>query len=449
MIASKVIKCSDHNLYETYSNNYIGRNDFLHRFVYVLGQINEATTIAVDGDWGCGKTFFVKQAKMIMDAHNDYISANNEEQRIKIRNVWNQATKNKDYGEIKPQVSVYYDAWLHDDDTHPLLSLVFEIYRSVQHEYSFEEFPNVIDILGKIADASTSRNLSGVIDSLRSKKNPFEELTERQALASKIKEFLGSLIHEKGDRLIVYIDELDRCNPNFAVRLLEKIKHYFDNDDITFVLSINSFELQNTIRNYYGSEFNASRYLNRFFDLRFSLPPVDTRSYLWSIGENIDHYPVAKYIIERYGFQMRDIAKYIRLLNISFPRHIDFERRFNSTTYAFCCRIIVPLMIGMQMYDITKYKSFIEGNNRSELDFMLEIKELSNWINWFVSKENENIDAQEQAHRLTMVYNALFSSTVQHSEQAIGRLRINSNIQNTVKEVVSLLSNMAYYNDND
>ena len=44
MIASKVIKCSDHNLYETYSNNYIGRNDFLHRFVYVLGQINEATT---------------------------------------------------------------------------------------------------------------------------------------------------------------------------------------------------------------------------------------------------------------------------------------------------------------------------------------------------------------------------------------------------------------------
>ena len=35
-------------------------------------------------------------------------------------------------------------------------------------------------------------------------------------------------------------------------------------------------------------------------------------------------------------------------------------------------------MIGMQMYDISKYKSFIEGNNRSELDFLLEIKELSN-----------------------------------------------------------------------
>ena len=146
---------------------------------------------------------------------------------------------------------------------------------------------------------------------------------------------------------------------------------------------------------------------------------------------------------------MRDIAKYIRILNISFPRHMTFDGRFNSTTYSFCCRIIVPLMIGMQMYDITKYKCFIEGNNRSELDFMLEIKELSNWITWFVSKENENIDAQEQAHRLTMVYNALFSSTIPYSEQTIGRLRINNDIQNTVKEVVSLLSNMAYYNDND
>ena len=106
-------------------------------------------------------------------------------------------------------------------------------------------------------------------------------------------------------------------------------------------------------------------------------------------------------------------------------------------------------MIGMQMYDISKYKSFIEGNNRSELDFLLEIKELSNWITRYISKENEKIGAQEQAHRLTLVYNALFSSTIPYSEQTIGQLRIDRNIQNTVKEVVSLLSSLAYNNDND
>ena len=47
------------------------------------------------------------------------------------------------------------------------------------------------------------------------------------------------------------------------------------------------------------------------------------------------------------------------------------------------------------------------------------------------------------------LYETYSNNYIQHSEQAIGRLHINNDIQNTVKEVVSLLSNMAYYNDND
>lgn len=49
---------------------------------------------------------------------------------------------------------------------------------------------------------------------------------------------------------------------------------------ITYVLSINTEELQHTIKNYYGDSFDACRYLDRFFYLRINLPPVDKKEIL-------------------------------------------------------------------------------------------------------------------------------------------------------------------------
>lgn len=58
-------------------------------------------------------------------------------------------------------------------------------------------------------------------------------------------------------------------NPSFAVKLLARIKHYFFHDRITFVFAVNINELQYTIKKHYGTDFDACRYLGRFFDLDF------------------------------------------------------------------------------------------------------------------------------------------------------------------------------------
>ena len=55
------------------------------------------------------------------------------------------------------------------------------------------------------------------------------------------------------------------------MKLLERIKHYFNNDRVTFLFSVNVAELQHTVKTHYGADFNASRYLDRFFDLRVPL----------------------------------------------------------------------------------------------------------------------------------------------------------------------------------
>ena len=67
----------------------------------------------------------------------------------------------------------------------------------------------------------------------------------------------------------IFIDELDRCKPTYAVEMLEAIKHVFDIPGLVFIVATNTKELQHTIKAVYGQGFNAESYLNRFFDSRY------------------------------------------------------------------------------------------------------------------------------------------------------------------------------------
>lgn len=69
----------------------------------------------------------------------------------------------------------------------------------------------------------------------------------------------------------IFIDELDRCRPTYAVEMLEAIKHIFDIEGLVIVVSTHTEELQHTIKALYGNDFNADNYLRRFFDTKYHL----------------------------------------------------------------------------------------------------------------------------------------------------------------------------------
>lgn len=77
-----------------------------------------------------------------------------------------------------------------------------------------------------------------------------------------------------GDRqLIVIVDELDRCRPDYALKILERIKHLFSTSNCKFLLVVNKISLIAFICKLYGLDENqATLYLNKFIKLDFSLP---------------------------------------------------------------------------------------------------------------------------------------------------------------------------------
>ena len=77
--------------------------------------------------------------------------------------------------------------------------------------------------------------------------------------------------------IVILIDELDRCRPNYAIALLETMKHFFNSTGVVYIVANNADELSHSIKALYGSGFDSAGYLKRFFDFQYRLKDPDTR----------------------------------------------------------------------------------------------------------------------------------------------------------------------------
>ena len=455
------------NLIDTLSEDLLDRNVSLYRFVSLLDHIEGCQSICIDAPWGAGKTFFVKQAKLVLDAFNPTVAFDSDEEKNKITGAMTRFANGSGENdkELQPQVSVYYDAWSNDNDVDPLLSLVYSIVTELNSDYSFKHAPGALKPMGELADILTGKDISDFFKALKSE-DALKEIKQQKSLQDMVSEFLDSLIPERGNRLVIFIDELDRCKPSYAVRLLERVKHYFSNERITFVFSVNKGELQHTVKRFYGDGFDASRYMDRFFDLQISLPPANVQKYVANIGldnENNLYEYICKAVVNEFHFELREIEKFYRIAKIAAyrPTHNDyfyFHRGSISKAEQFYLLAFVPIMIGLRLSDHEKYEAFIRGRDASPAYNILLTEDLSNSIlpllleanEAFSEKSygyNENSSIVSAKDKLTKAYEALFLPNGPEGPYGIsvGTIRITPDVRNRVMDTVSLLSGYALY----
>ena len=405
---------TEENLIKTLEADLLGRNQQLSYFYNLLLAQKGASTIAVDGKWGSGKTFFIKQSTMVINAKKP-VSIIEKEKREKILSKLF-LTESDNYDDCN--LAIYYDAWENDNDTEPVLSLIYEITKQLSVDFSLSDI-SVVKTAGAIIEAISGHNINGIKDALTSE-DPFKKFKEEKDVEQKIKDFFASILVERGNRLIIFIDELDRCKPTFAVHLLEQIKHYIFDDRITFVFSINLEQLQHTIKQYYGADFDSCRYLDRFFDLRISMPPANMEKFYSEIGLESRYYVdiVTKRIINMYNFELREITRFYSQIKAAV-----YEPTHDSEKYDFMFPdgkgrqiiliYIVPLLIGLKIADISKYDQFINGHNseplKELLDFDNDNRLLENMLNRdesFTKEEGKTLITTDEM--IDKFYNAIF-----------------------------------------
>ena len=258
----------------------------------LVERIDDPLVIALDGSWGSGKSFFLK---CWVGEHKNH----------------NADTK-----------TVYFDAFKHDYLDDPLIALtgaIAERFEEPDAEDAKERKEKsvkikraawavgrgVLRIGASVATFGATEALSDMGDAVADavgdeakvminssgKKDEAEQFwTAHDARISAMEAFRvalteltepvteeeakvdDTLVEGKPTRkLVIVIDELDRCRPDYALSLLEIIKHFFNVDGVHFVLGVNLAELQNGVEARYGSGVDAETYLQKFITIRMNL----------------------------------------------------------------------------------------------------------------------------------------------------------------------------------
>ena len=431
---------TEENIIDTFVKNSIGRNNSLLKLIEMLNYQDDSYSIALDGRWGSGKTFFVKQCKLVLDCLNDENQCTYKDQ---ILNVVSQDEIPK-LKKINFK-TVYFDAWKNDSDLDPIVSLsksiattAFSI-KTKAKSLAIEAGKNLVETATK---EIAKIDIDSILNIFRTEEN----------IEAKFKKELASLIPENG-RLIVFIDELDRCRPTYAIKLLERVHHFFDNNKITFIFSVNLYELKNTIKKLYGPSFDGDRYLDRFFYSIISLPDAN---YTYknindlSSGEK-DYLEYCDEISQKFNFSLREQNHFLSMIDItevknrflSFNYHTDVLGNGKEIVDLF----IIPYLIALKMVDSDQFNDFVFYNDGTDfIDFLSSSKIFSKFL-W-----DNDLNTRKKAAK--EIYGFIFSRPkIEGHLEIVKKPRIYIEepykLKKEVNDILSLVSNYANYEDKD
>lgn len=247
-----------------YQFDKLNRRPSVDLFSSIIGRFPQGCVCSISAPWGMGKTQFVKmlQIKLSQDGHKTF----------------------------------FFNAWESDYTEDPITAIISEISISKENKNFWGLLGRIVIGVGKELGKGALYKISGLdcesaIEALADwSKKKVEDYESQKATIQQFKQLLSEEIASIASELpvIFFIDELDRCNPTFAVRTLERIKHIFDIPNIVFVLSIDKSQLENSICGYFGSDkFNAKEYLRRFIDIEYQLPEPSYECYIDHIAQKV------------------------------------------------------------------------------------------------------------------------------------------------------------------
>ena len=113
---------TDENILDTIYKDPFNRNIEIESFLKMLTTIEGHFSISIDGKWGSGKTFFIKQCEMVLNVLDDENSLDSE----KSSKIFHSSilSQNNLRESLKKQKCVYFDAWANDSYGTPLIALL-------------------------------------------------------------------------------------------------------------------------------------------------------------------------------------------------------------------------------------------------------------------------------------------------------------------------------------
>lgn len=346
------IEINKDNIWE---GDLFSRNKVAEDFTKIVTSINQPYVLSINANYGSGKTFFLKR--------------------------WAEELKQKG------EKVVFFNAWDCDFVEKPLLPFLYNFIEQLKEqgliEYDLkEDLMNCKDVFYN-AIKGIIGNYSGInIDDLNEHKNAdtlkiprIKTLVEYQELKKILFNFkigLNEIVSQLNDKNIyIFVDELERCRPIFAIELLEAIKHLFNVKGLVFIFGIDRSQLKHTISNIYGCGMDGEGYLRRFIDLELELPQPELKRFTNHLQQKFEIINVNERAKGTWTTGYDEFNKYFNLFANLYPLHLrEIEQiyaKFNVITKMLDETVlkitpILALLMILKVKDMDLYDKFTLSN---------------------------------------------------------------------------------------
>lgn len=259
-------------------------------------------SLAVTGIWGVGKSYVLKEIEKRYSGRcivfhydcwkNDYY----DEPLIGILSAISGQLNQIEAENPDEQQKHYYRV---------MREVVFQVSRGVIKnftEYDIEAFRN------RFADF---RNL------LKAKKQidmaSFDSLSNVSDVIEIVNNLLCGYMAYEGKKILFVVDELDRCLPDYAIRILNRLHHICYGSPVIQLVAVNDKELSRNINGLYYRDTDdvfARRYFNRFFTNYYRIPVgVSSSELVRQCWEDFDAYFANDLLYDCFGMLAEAVFK--------------------------------------------------------------------------------------------------------------------------------------------
>ena len=267
------------------NNDVLNRQPFVDQVINIIERIssqNGSKCFAINGKWGVGKTFILtnqleKQLEELPDenANNKYIV-------------------------------FHYNCWQYDYYEEPLVAIVSSMLDTINEKEEIipkdikAKIKGLLKTIGSAllltvndsVKAATKIDLERIVKfALDTKQAAEQEITDTSKFDSnfifkktlkKLQETLTILAQRK--TIIIVVDELDRCLPEYTIKVLERLHHVFEGVPNTqVVLSIDKSQLENIVEQTFGKNTQTDQYLSKFINFYINLDEGQMNQELFDI----------------------------------------------------------------------------------------------------------------------------------------------------------------------
>lgn len=231
--------------------------DMLYQLVNTMSDLKQGKIFSIDGTWGYGKTYVL------------------EELERRLSPVVNEDTYDDKF------YVFHYNCWQYDYYEEPsiaIISAMLEASENGINKVAKASWETAKKILTEVAGEYVKNKIGvNIVETFQSEKTgidnekfKFDQMFAFKKTLDETREKLKQM--SKIKTVVIVVDELDRCMPEYAIKVLERLHHLFEGIPNTIVImAIDSKQLENSVKKIFGDTVDTGRYLRKFISFNLEL----------------------------------------------------------------------------------------------------------------------------------------------------------------------------------